>query len=128
MNSLMSSAAALETDVPARILLVEDEEVVRDVVMMMLEQHGFQVVAVEDALAALSACRNEQFDLLLTDLVMPSMNGVELAAAVREQAPSTRVVYMSGYSADDVVDSNPRVQKPFTSGELISTLERTLAA
>jgi len=95
---------------------------------MMLEQHGFEVVAVEDALAALSACRGgEHFDLLLTDLVMPSMNGVELAAAVREQAPSTRVVYMSGYSAEDVVDSNPRVQKPFTSAELIAALDASLA-
>jgi two-component system cell cycle sensor histidine kinase/response regulator CckA len=125
----MSSAAALDADPRGRILLVEDEEVVRDVVTMMLEQHGFEVVAVEDALTALSACQSgEQFDLLLTDLVMPSMNGVELAAAVREQAPSTRVVYMSGYSAEDVVDSNPRVQKPFTSGELIAALETSLAA
>lgn len=111
-----------------RILLVEDEEVVRDVVTMMLQQHGFEVVAVEDALAALSACRGSQpFDLLLTDLVMPTMNGVELAAAVQEQAPRTRVVYMSGYSAEDVTDSTPRVQKPFTSAELLSTLERVLA-
>src|SRR6185503_345586 len=102
-----------------RILLVEDEEVVRDVVTMMLEQHGFEVVAVEDALAALSACRGtNSFDLLLTDLVMPTMNGVELAAAVQEQAPRTRVDYMSGYYAEDVTDSTPRVQKPFTSGEL----------
>jgi two-component system, cell cycle sensor histidine kinase and response regulator CckA len=111
-----------------RILLVEDEEVVRDVVTMMLEQHGFEVVAVEDALAALSACRGSvPFDLLLTDLVMPTMNGVELAAAVQDQAPHTRVVYMSGYSAEDVTDSTPRVQKPFTSGELLETLERVLA-
>jgi CheY-like chemotaxis protein len=112
---------------PARVLLVEDEEVVRDVVTMMLEQHGYDVVAVEDALAALSECRSgAHFDVLLTDLVMPSMNGVELAAAVQEQAPGTRVVYMSGYSAEDVTDSTPRVQKPFTSGELLSTLEQVL--
>lgn len=111
----------------ARILLVEDEEVVRDVVTMMLEQHGYNVVAVEDALAALAECRaGSHFDVLLTDLVMPSMNGVELAAAVQEQAPATRVVYMSGYSAEDVTDSTPRVQKPFTSGELLSTLEQVL--
>lgn len=125
----MSAAAATETGRARRVLLVEDEEVVRDVVTMMLEQHGFEVVAVEDALEALSACRSgDRFDLLLTDLVMPSMNGVELAAAVREQAPTTRVVYMSGYSAEDVVDSNPRVQKPFTSGELLAALESSLAA
>lgn len=126
MNALTAPQPNLAS---RRILLVEDEEVVRDVVTMMLEQHGFEVVAVEDALAALSACRGSTpFDLLLTDLVMPTMNGVELAAAVQEQAPRTRVVYMSGYSAEDVTDSTPRVQKPFTSSELLSTLERTFAA
>ena len=122
----MSAAPSSEAS-PARVLLVEDEEVVRDVVAMMLEQHGYDVVAVEDALAALSECRaGGRFDILLTDLVMPSMNGVELAAAVQEQAPGTRIVYMSGYSAEDVTDSTPRVQKPFTSSELLSTLEQVL--
>lgn len=122
------SAASAHQPAPLRVLLVEDEEVVRDVVAMMLEQHGYDVLAVEDAIAALSACRRgEHFDILLTDLVMPSMNGVELAAAVQELAPTTRVVYMSGYSAEDVTDSTPRVQKPFTSAELLSTLERVLA-
>jgi CheY-like chemotaxis protein len=119
------SAAAASNPAPARVLLVEDEEVVRDVVAMMLEQHGYDVLAVEDAIAALSACRRgERFDILLTDLVMPSMNGVELAAVVQELAPSTRVVYMSGYSAEDVTDSAPRVQKPFTSAQLLDALTR----
>ncbi len=113
-----------------RVLLVEDEEVVRDVVAAMLEQSGFDVVAVDQAIAALDLCRKggTRFDLLLTDLVMPAMNGVELATAVQAHLPTTRVIYMSGYSADDVDVSTPRIQKPFTRAQLVETIETTLAA
>jgi two-component system cell cycle sensor histidine kinase/response regulator CckA len=111
------------------VLLVEDEEVVRDVVAAMLEQSGFEVVAVDQALAALDLCKDgTRFDLLLTDLVMPSMNGVELAAAVQMQLPETRVIYMSGYSADDVDVPTPRIQKPFTRAQLVETIVTALAA
>lgn len=112
-----------------RVLLVEDEEVVRDVVAAMLERSGFEVVAVDQARAALDLCKDgTRFDLLLTDLVMPNMNGVELAAAVQAHLPATRVVYMSGYSADDVDVSTPRIQKPFTRAQLVETIATALAA
>ncbi len=112
-----------------RVLLVEDEEVVRDVVAAMLEQSGFDVVAVDQAIAALDLCKEGTgFDLLLTDLVMPAMNGVELATAVQAHLPTTRVIYMSGYSADDVDVSTPRIQKPFTRAQLVETIETALAA
>jgi two-component system, cell cycle sensor histidine kinase and response regulator CckA len=113
----------------ARVLLVEDEEVVRDVVAAMLEQSGFDVVAVDHAGHALDLCKGgTSFDLLLTDLVMPSMNGVELAAAVQAHLPRTRVIYMSGYSADHVDVSTPRIQKPFTRAQLVETISTCLAA
>lgn len=110
-----------------RILLVEDEENVRTVVTQMLELHGFVVVAAEDAFGALSACRGSvPFDLMLTDIVMPTMTGIELSAAVRKMSPQVRTVYMSAYHDEDLDDRTPRLQKPFTSHELYSTLDDAL--
>jgi CheY-like chemotaxis protein len=87
-----------------RILLVEDEEVVRAVARRMLEKNGYTVLDArhgKDALLTFQQ-RDGTIDLLLTDMVMPEMGGRELAERLTTIAPGLKVVYMSGYTADAV--------------------------
>ncbi len=116
------------------ILLVEDEAVVRDLVKLMLTKNGYQVTAACDAKEALKffAQTGGEFELLLTDVIMPQMNGRELATRLTTMRPELRVVYMSGYTddmlarhgvlAEDVV----LLQKPFTPEMLAKVVRSSL--
>ena len=108
-----------------RVLLVEDEPVVRNLVHRMLERNGYDVVEAEDGAAALEQARGlAPIDLLLTDVVMPNMSGRELADRIREIHPETLVLYTSGYTdtaiigEDELGDRTQFLQKPFGMTEL----------
>lgn len=108
------------------ILVVEDEHEVRKVICLTLEMQGYRVLhasgpdeALELAKAALGP-----IDLMLTDVVMPACSGPELAAQLREHMPDLRVLYMSGYSEDAILDHGLSLSetaflaKPFSSAAL----------
>jgi len=108
------------------VLLVEDEGNVRQMARLMLENAGFSVLPATSPLQALELCRRPELriDCLLTDVIMPGMNGVELSAAVRELRPGIGMVFMSGYTADVIAQHGvltPGVnflQKPFDMNSL----------
>jgi signal transduction histidine kinase/ActR/RegA family two-component response regulator len=108
---------------PQRVLLVEDEREVRQLVVQQLESHGHTVVAVPTPMQALELFEPGEFDVLITDVVMARMNGWELAQRVRTQQDDLPVLLMSGYT-DGAVDlrgasaSTAFLQKPFTRDEL----------
>jgi len=116
------SAPVEKSDNFETILVVEDEEIVRDLVCAVLEEQGYHVLCAADGLEALEMAQN--FDgtvhLLVTDVIMPHMNGPELAAKLSRLRPAMKVLYVSGYSDTDIGDHgvlNPRfelLQKPFT--------------
>lgn len=108
------------------ILLVEDEDSVRDLAQRILQSRGYKVLAAQhggDALLMASAA-DQQIDLVVTDVVMPGMNGRQLVEELRARTPGVRVLYMSGYTDDDFVRrgllaSNVAfLQKPFTGKSL----------
>jgi two-component system, cell cycle sensor histidine kinase and response regulator CckA len=128
-----AAVAALPGSV--RILLVEDEDVVRDLVRAMLERHGYEVLEAPGPLEALElAGDGGSCDLLLTDVVMPKMNGRELARRIRVQAPDLHVVYTSGYAPEAVLDGGRLdpgeyfLQKPFTAADLAAIVSEALDA
>ena len=86
------------------ILLVEDEEMVRELATESLQRYGYTVLAASNGDKALSICEEykEKIDLLITDLVMPGMNGIELARRFLDSRPEIPVLFMSGYSEDAV--------------------------
>ena len=87
------------------VLLVEDEEPVRKITTLLLERLGYRVLKAEngqDALGLFEATR-EKIDLLMTDVVMPDLSGLEVAEALRAQEPGLRVLFQSGYTDDTVV-------------------------
>lgn len=110
------------------ILLVEDEEFVRQMAKDILEESGFTVLAAASPSEALriGADRNQPIDLLLSDVIMPEMNGRELCTKLRELRPGLKTVFMSGYAGDILQEENdsqaPLVQKPFTIQSLLSTI------
>jgi PAS domain S-box-containing protein len=117
-----------------RILLVEDEAVVRGLVAEMLEARGYEVLEAPCPLEALELAESERCDLLLTDVVMPKMNGRELARRIRGRTPSLHVVYTSGYAPEAVLDGGRLdageffLQKPFTAGDLGAIVREALDA
>jgi CheY-like chemotaxis protein len=115
------------------ILLVEDEEGVRNAALRILKSYGYQVLHAEkadDAIALMNR-RTEPLDLLLTDMVMPGMSGRELARRLREGRPDLQVIYMTGYSeelvrrdSDDLGEAV--IEKPFTRGPLLAAVAKAL--
>ena len=116
------------------VLIVEDEEALREVTRRLLTRQGYTVITAGDGAAALdaaSAYRGE-IDLLLTDVIMPKMLGKEAAARIRRIRPGIRVLYMSGY-AQPVLASQGRLDpdvvlldKPFTERELLDKVNTAL--
>ena len=127
--------AALSTGGHETILLVEDEPQVRAVVQRALERAGYGVLVAQDANDALRlSAAVSSIDLLLTDVVMPQMNGRELAERVRATRPGIRVLFTSGYTDDailrhGVLDQGvPFLQKPITPAALMRSVRETLDA
>jgi len=120
-----------EDRVEASVLLVEDDNVVRALVCDMLELHGFDVTAVDSPQSAIRTWSADgPFDVLVTDLAMPSMTGRELVERLAERGPLGAVVYISGYSSEalenDLSDRGRLVHKPFTAAELAGAVRDAL--
>ena len=104
------------------VLLVEDEESVRQLVRETLQAKGYQVLEAENGEAALRIASAHQgsIDMLITDVVMPGMSGRELSKKLCEARPKTRVLYLSGYTEDAIMHQGvfepgtAFLQKPFT--------------
>jgi signal transduction histidine kinase len=116
------------------ILLVEDEDGVRELARQILQLHGYIVLqaARADEALQISRAHDGRIDLLLTDVIMPQMNGRELAELLIRQRPDLRVVYMSGYAEDVIVHQGALdpslilVEKPFTPSVLARTVREVL--
>jgi PAS domain S-box-containing protein len=116
------------------ILLVEDQDALREMTQELLQQQGYTVLAAADGEAALRlAARHEgPVDLLFTDVIMPGMNGPQLADRLRALRPAARALYMSGYSNGAVADRGllapdaNLLEKPFTTESLAKAVRRVL--
>ncbi len=84
----------------ARILVVEDVAAVREFVRRALTNEGHEVAVAEDGLKGLAILADDDFDLLLTDIVMPGLDGIALALKVAKEYPNVRILLMTGYAAE----------------------------
>jgi len=119
---------------PATILLVDDDEALRRFVWRILLEQGFHVIQASDGAEALEAASAyaEPVDLLLTDVIMPKVNGLVLAQRLLQQRPGIGVLYMSGYvERSMLLAKHPEsilLQKPFTPDALIAAVRQVLAS
>lgn len=115
------------------ILVAEDEPTLNVLIVRILLNAGYHVVSCESGDEALAVVLNEggSFDLVLTDVVMPGINGFELAARIRERSPSTRILMMTGYAPDemvrpDVLAQTTLLSKPFGPPDLLRAVSMAL--
>jgi two-component system cell cycle response regulator CpdR len=117
-----------------KILLAEDDHDMRRFLVKALEQAGFSVVSFDNGLSAYDQLRVEPFELLLTDIVMPEMDGIELARRATELDPDIKVMFITGFAAVALNPDNHAPQqakvlsKPFHLRDLVSEVQRMLAA
>ena len=84
---------------PKRVLVVDDEQVIADTLTTIFRNAGYEAVAAYDGLSALSQCASFRPDLVISDVVMPGMNGVELAIEIRQTSPTCQILLFSGQAA-----------------------------
>lgn len=108
----------------SRVLVVEDEDALREAIALQLGSHGYNVLTAADGVEALDVLsRNRDITVLITDLIMPRMGGRELARRAVEEIPKLQIVLMSGYSGEDFTDCHAvHLQKPFDMKDLLALL------
>jgi two-component system, cell cycle response regulator CpdR len=118
----------------SKILLAEDDHDMRRFLSKALQAAGFNVASFDNGKSAYQRLREEPFGLLLTDIVMPEMDGIELARKATELDPDIKVMFITGFAAVALNPDNnaPRqakvLSKPFHLKELVNEVQRLLAA
>lgn len=112
-----------------RILLAEDDTSMRTYIERALVNAGYEVKSVDRGTEALPLLETEKFDLLLSDIVMPEMDGIELAQRCAEIAPRTKVMFITGFAAVSLRASREQptakvLSKPFHLRDLVLEVER----
>ena len=116
-----------------RILLAEDDDSMRVYLSRALERVGYRVTSVDRGTAAIPLLESEPFDLLLTDIVMPEMDGIELAQRAAALAPRMRVMFITGFAAVALnrgsgAPAGAKVlSKPFHLRDLVAEIDRIFA-
>ena len=117
-----------------KILLAEDDNDMRRFLVKALENAGFQVSSHDNGMAAYQRLREEPFEMLLTDIVMPEMDGIELARRASELDPDIKIMFITGFAAvalnpDSSAPKQAKVlSKPIHLRELVSEVQKMLAA
>jgi len=120
-----AAATVHKTSKPLRILLCEDDELIRVAVVEMLQMKGHKVTEAATAQQALTAYADKNFDVLVTDVGLPDGSGVELAKAVRQRTPNLPVLFATGRFNDDRVPTESRTRtilKPYGSEDLLRAI------
>jgi two-component system, cell cycle response regulator CpdR len=124
----------LEFKKMTRILLAEDDNDMRRFLVRALQNAGYDVASFDNGMSAYHRLREEPFNLLLTDIVMPEMDGIELARRATELDPEIKVMFITGFAAvalnaDTTAPKDSKVlSKPFHLRELVSEVDKMLKA
>lgn len=116
----------------AHILITEDDISVREFVSRVLSMHGHTVVEAEDGLMAVDILANEEFDLVLSDIVMPAMDGISLALKIKADFPELPIILMTGYADEHRRAHNLSalidglMLKPFNMEQLLAKINNAL--
>jgi CheY-like chemotaxis protein len=115
------------------ILLVDDEPDVLDMMTVMLRDDGYRLATALGGQQAVELARGEHFDVVVTDLKMPGMDGIATAAALKRMLPDADVIIATGFASSETLaacegsGASAYIQKPFTRAELRTVLHQTLA-
>jgi two-component system cell cycle response regulator CpdR len=124
----------IDNELSKRILLAEDDSDMRRFLVRALEQAGYHVASFDNGLSAYHRLREEPFELLLTDIVMPEMDGIELARRATELDPEIKVMFITGFAAvalnpdSDAPRDAKILSKPFHLKDLVNEVQKLLVA
>ncbi len=118
----------LETHLTATVLVVDDEPAIREVIATLLEDEGYLVRHAKDGLEALDAINGDRIDLIVSDVVMPRLDGASLVRRLRRRGLLTPVVLMSAVYADVDLPGVRFVPKPFEIDRLLGTVASALGS
>ena len=113
-----------------KILVVDDDDTIRDIVSKMLYQVGFEVSSADSAERGLALLLKNKFDLVITDFSMSGMDGIQLAYCIKEQSPSTQVVLMTGHEKEFILSRikgtavDQALFKPVTLEQMDATVSK----
>jgi CheY-like chemotaxis protein len=123
----------------ARIQVIDDDQAIRATIKLLLEREGHEVVLAEDGRRGLDQFRAGQFDLLIVDIFMPGMDGLETIRSIHRIQPDIPIIVISGYAFRTALESVPdflnmamkfgavsSLQKPFRPSQLLSTVAACL--
>ncbi len=118
-----------------RILVIDDEETVLEVVQQILERHGYDVLLTDDGDEGIRLCREEEVDLVITDVIMPNKEGLEIILELRRNFPNVKVIAMSGgghIGPNEYLDlaakmgAQRTLNKPFVMNDLLIAVREVL--
>ncbi len=116
-----------------KILVTDDEEMILEITKIILEEYGYEIITSNSPVESLDIIKsNTDIDLLLTDVVMPEMNGYELAKLTKNISPDIKVLLMSGYTNDILPEHSSLeedihfIQKPYKSTELYDKIKQVI--
>ncbi|MDD3044263.1 MAG: response regulator [Candidatus Delongbacteria bacterium] len=114
------------------IVVIDDEKEIREVIARMLVQEGFEVLVAEKYEDVLNYFEERKIDLLITDVIMPEMNGDEIGELILDKYPGTKMIFMSGYTESTIIDfslldkNKIYLQKPFSRQSLVQNVKEIL--
>ena len=115
-------------------LVVEDEARIRDLFTQFLKMKGYRVFEAKDGQEAVEAVRQQLFDLVIMDVKMPRVGGIDALRQIRAASPSTKVLFITGFGLTEEIEAVLQegmvecIRKPFTFEQLITTVQRITAA
>ncbi len=126
------SSEPVAAELTARVLVVEDDEVLRQLMVEVLSDQGYEVVAIETGERGLEAMERELFDVILLDINLPGMDGMEVLRRTPSRQPDAQIVIMTAFGTVDTAVAAMKqgafdyINKPFSTEELLLTLQRAL--
>lgn len=116
-----------------KILIVDDEPIMRDVLVFRLRKEGYHVQSANDGEAALKILASEKFDIIITDILMPFISGFELLKSLKEQKSESPILMLTSLESDTAeakafeLGADDFMTKPFSPGELSKRIKKLLA-
>jgi len=117
-----------------KILIIDDEAIVRVSCKKCLVPEGYDVDSAENGIAGLRLVESNTYDLILTDLKMPDMDGIEFLAKIKETHPKAKVIMITGYSTSEHAEMAIKsgaynyIEKPFTPETLVKAVKEALSS